>query len=269
MVKNQGHTDNPFYSRILSLTPSVTETIFALELEDFLVGVTDSCDYPAAAREKPNVLCWFEPDLEKLFALRANIVIGLESAHRYLKPILTQKGIEVLLLDAETIGEALYEIKMLGNKLGASTQAKIILKNLKLRLAKLDLQVKTIVSEDRPTVCRILETAGDQLILAGPLSFQHDVILRAGGRSVTRHLPGAYPKVSFYEFKQLDPDIIFFCGYDQNFIPRLMENSKWRSLKALQTYRVYQFDCALTCRSGPRIVDMSELLFRTLYDSNR
>lgn len=257
--------DTPFYSRILSLAPSITETIFALELGDSLVGVTDSCDYPAAARKKPNVFCWFEPDLEKLLALKPNIVIGLESAHLYLKTILTQNGIEVLLLHAKSINDALYEIKILGDKLGASAQAKTILKSLNLRLAKLDFQVKAIAPEDRPTVCRVLEAANDQLILAGPLSFQHDVILRAGGRSVTGYLPGAYPKISFNEFKQLDPDIIFFCGYDQNFIPRLMDDTRWKSLKAVQTHRVYQFDCALTCRTGPRIVDMSELLFRTLY----
>jgi ABC-type Fe3+-hydroxamate transport system substrate-binding protein len=80
-----------------------------------------------------------------LIALKPNIVVGLESAHLYLKPILTQKGIEVLLLHAATIDEALYEIKLLGDKLGASAQAKTILKNLNLRLAKLDFQVKTIV----------------------------------------------------------------------------------------------------------------------------
>jgi iron complex transport system substrate-binding protein len=164
-----------------------------------------------------------------------------------------------------TLDQALSEIKLLGDKLGASAQAKAILKTLNSRLAKLDFQVKTSMPEDRPTVCRVLEATSDQLILAGPLSFQYDVILRAGGRPVTGHLPGAYPKVSFYEFKQLDPDIIFFCGYDRNFIPRLMKNPKWQLFKAVQTHHLYQFDCALTCRTGPRIVDMSELLFRTLY----
>jgi iron complex transport system substrate-binding protein len=257
--------NNPSYSRILSLSPSATETIFALELDHCLVGVTDSCDYPAKVKEKPNVLCWFEPDLEKLITLKPDIVVGLENAHLYLKPILTQKGIEVLLLHPATVDEALSDIKLLGDKLGASAQAKAILETLNSRLAKLDFHVKTIVPEDRPTVCRVLEATNDQLILAGPLSFQFDVILRAGGLPVTGHLTEAYPKVSFYEFKQLDPDIIFFCGYDRNFIPSLMENTKWQSLKAVQAHRLYQFDCGLTCRTGPRIIDMSELLFRTLY----
>jgi iron complex transport system substrate-binding protein len=257
--------DTPPYSRILSLTPSITETIFALKLENYLAGVTDSCDYPAKAKEKPNVLCWFEPDLDKLFALKPDIVVGLENTHGYLKPMLEQKGIQALLLQPATVDDALSDIKKLGEKLGASAIAHALLKHLNLRLARLDFQVKKILPEDRPTVCRILEAGNDRLILAGPLSFQYDVILQAGGRPVTGHLPEAYPKVSFFEFKQLNPDVIFFCGYDPNFIPRLMDNPGWRALKAVQTHRVHQFDCALTCRTGPRIIDMSELLFRTLY----
>ncbi len=257
--------NTPFYSRILSLAPSATETIIALELEDRLVGVTDSCDYPPVAKEKPNVSCWFEPDLEKLFALKPDIIVGLESAHCNLTPVLSQTGIELLLLQAKNITEALSEIRLLGDQLGALLKAQAILKNLNLRLAQLDLQVKTIAPQNRLTVCRVLEADNDHLMLAGPLSFQYDVILRAGGFPVTQHLSGAYPKVSFSEFRQLDPDVIFFCGYDRNFIPRLMNRPRWRILKAIQTRRVYQFDCGLTCRSGPRIVDMAELLFRTLY----
>ncbi len=59
-----------FPRRIVSLTPSLTETLFALELGHRVVGVTDSCDYPAEVKEWPHVACWFDPDLEKLAALK-------------------------------------------------------------------------------------------------------------------------------------------------------------------------------------------------------
>ena len=61
--------------------------------------------------------------------------------------------------------------------------------------------------------------------------------------------------------------MIFFCGYDRQFIQRLQTDMKWQSLKAIKTGRLHQFDCALTCRTGPRIVDMAELLFDTLYEN--
>jgi iron complex transport system substrate-binding protein len=249
----------------VSLAASVTETLFAIGLEKNLVGVTDTCDYPAAAKEKPNVSCWFEPDIEKLAALRPDLVVGLKDAHSSLKPILAPMGIEVILLQPATVVDALSDILMLGNTLGAVERTKILLQDLDLRLAELDERTTKIAYEDRPTASRVLEAQTDRLIVAGPLSFQYDVILRAGGRNVTAHLNEAYPKVSFFDFKQWDPEVIFFCGYDKHFIPRLEKNPRWRTLKAIRNHRVYQFDCALTCRAGPRIVDMADLLFNTLY----
>jgi iron complex transport system substrate-binding protein len=103
-------------------------------------------------------------------------------------------------------------------------------------------------------------------MVAGPLSFQYDVISRAGGLNVSGEYQDAYPKVSWAQFQRWDPAMVFFCGYDPQFIPRLKADSKWQSLTAIKSDRLYQFDCALTCRTGPRIVDMAELLFSTLYE---
>ena len=104
-------------------------------------------------------------------------------------------------------------------------------------------------------------------MVAGPLSFQYDVISRAGGLNVTGEYQDAYPKVKWAQFRRWDPAMVFFCGYDPQFIPRLKADSKWQSLTAVKSGRLYQFDCALTCRTGPRIVDMAELLFSTLYEN--
>ena len=117
------------------------------------------------------------------------------------------------------------------------------------------------------TTARVLDLRNDRLIVAGPLSFQYDVIARGGGLNVSGHLHEAYPKVSFARFCQWDPEMVFFCGSDRAFIPRLANDPNWRLLQAVQTGRLYQFDCGLTCRTGPRIVDMTELLFETLYET--
>ena len=131
----------------------------------------------------------------------------------------------------------------------------------------MDRKVAKIPDKKRLTVCRVLDLEGNKLIVAGPLSFQYDVISRAGGLNVTGGYPDAYPKVHWTQFRHWDPEVVFFCGYDRQFIPRLEAHSKWQSLKAVKSRRLYQFDCALTCRTGPRIVDMAELLFKTLYQN--
>ena len=258
--------NRPDYKRIVSLAPAITEILFALGQSDRLVGVTDSCDYPDAVRDIPNVSLWFEPDLEKLSALKPDLVLGLETAHQRLKSELKSTGVQVILVNPTNVDAALEVISGLGELLDATAAARICTHNLRLRLNQLGRKVEKIPLEKRFTVCRVLDLEGNKLMVAGPLSFQYDVISRAGGLNVSGEYQDAYPKVSWAQFQRWDPAMVFFCGYDPQFIPRLKADSKWQSLTAIKSDRLYQFDCALTCRTGPRIVDMAELLFSTLYE---
>ena len=257
----------PIFNRIVSLAPAITEILFALDSADRLVGVTDSCDYPDTVRAIPNVSLWFEPDLNKLFALKPDLVLGLDTAHQQLQAELERKGIQLVLVNPTSVDAALGVILRFGELLDAFEAAQICVQNLRARLTTLDREVAKIPFDKRFTVCRVLDLEGNNLIVAGPLSFQYDVILRAGGLNVTGQCQDAYPKVSWDQFQHWDPEMVFFCGYDRHFIPRLKADPKWRSLKAGKTGRLYQYDCGLTCRTGPRIVDMAELLFSTLYEN--
>jgi len=119
-----------FPQRIVSLTPSLTETLFALELDDRVVGVTDSCDYPAAVRDRPHVACWFDPDLEKLVALKPNLVLGLQTAHKQIKLKLESEGIRVILVNPITVDEAITDIARLGAMLGVHRPSEILVELL-------------------------------------------------------------------------------------------------------------------------------------------
>ena len=260
MIRNEAR-------RIVCLTASLTEIIYALGLADRLAGVTDTCDYPQSAETKPNVGCWFEPDVAKLLALEPDLVLGSTAAHSRLRPDLEAKGIRVMLSDPCTVEEALAVMEGLGERLGAVERAQGCVHSLQKRLQVLDAKVKKVPLSNRLTTARVLDLRNNRSIVAGPLSFQYDVIARGGGLNVSGHLHEAYPKVSFARFCRWDPEMVFFCGSDRTFIPRLANDPDWRRLQAVQAGRLYQFDCGLTCRTGPRIVDMAELLFETLYET--
>jgi iron complex transport system substrate-binding protein len=253
------------YERIISLTPSITETLFALGIENRVVGVTDACDYPPEANSRSHVCSWFDPDMDRIVDLEPDIVIGLETAHQSLVPLLKTRKIQLLLLNPATVTEALADMISLGTLLGISDAAESLVKGLKHRMEKLAVQVMQIKPEARLTVSRVLDVDTDQLIVAGPKSFQYDVIKQAGGINVTTDIHEAYPSVSFQCFKTWDPDMIFLCGSDQSYISRLQADPQWQSLTAIRNKKTHLFDCGLTCRTGPRIVDMAELLFQTLY----
>lgn len=253
------------HERIVSLTPSITEVLFAIGAGDRLVGVTDACDYPPAANTKYHVYSWFDPDIDRITNLNPDLVIGLESAHHQLAPLLKAKDIPVSLLNPATVEEALADMVSLGSLLEVSETAEALVKGLRHRMEKLAAQVEQLKPDARSTVSRVLDIEGEQLIVAGPKSFQYDVIKQAGGLNVTSSMNEAYPKVSFQCFKTWDPDMIFLCGSDHSYLSRLQADPQWQTLTAVRTGELYLFDCGLTCRTGPRIVDMAEILFQTLY----
>ena len=256
------------YERIVSLTPSITETVFALGAGERLVGVTDSCDYPPEANSKPHICSWFAPDIKRIAALKPDLILGLETAHQGLAPLLEARGardIRLVLFSPATVEDALSDIMSLGAFLNMRKAAELLVGKLQRRLEKLNDQVKQIPREEQLTVSRVLDIEDNNLIVAGPGSFQYDVIRLAGGINVTTATRGAYPKVSFQAFRSWDPDMIFFCGTDQKYITRLQADPLWQSLEAIRRGNIHLFDCGLTCRTGPRIVDMAELLFKVLY----
>lgn len=254
------------YLRIVSLTPSLTETVFALGAGDQLVGVTDTCDFPPEANAKPHVCSWFSPDMERIVSLEPDLVLGLETAHRDLLPLLEASDIRLALFNPVTVEDAFADMLSLGTLLNMQKAAELLVEKLAYRLKKLAAEVKQVKPEERLTVSRVLDIDGEALIVAGPKSFQYDVISLAGGINVTTALNKAYPKVSFEWFKEKNPDVVFFCGSDPGYLARLQTEPYWNSLAAVRRGNIHLFDCGLTCRTGPRIVDMAELLFKTLYD---
>ena len=254
--------------RIISLTASLTEILFALESGDRVVGITDSCDYPAEVRDLPNVGCWFDPDLAKLLSLNPDLVLGLQTAHRQLQTELESQGIRFILVNPLTVEGAIADIARIGEVLGVHAVAERLVSVLAARLSAVDTGVSKIADESRQTACRILDMEDGRFHVAGPLSFQYDIISRAGGQNVTCSKKEAYPKITLTELREWNPQVIFSCGFDLNTIAGIADKPEWRSLQAVQSGNVFTFDCALTCRTGPRIVDMVELLFETLYDGS-
>ena len=253
------------FQRIISLTPSITESIFALGAEQRLTAVTDACDYPATANRKPHVCSWFDPDIERIAKLQPDLVLGLASAHGRLAEDVQKIGAECLLFNSATIEEALDDMARLATLLGMPESGRALVNGLRQRLGLLDAKVRRLNDIPRLTVSRVLDISDEELIVAGPLSFQYDVIARAGGINITSSMAAAYPRVGFWQFTDWDPEVIFICGSDPDYLRRLAAAPGWEALRAVRSGRLYQFDCGLTCRTGPRIVDMAELLFMTLY----
>jgi iron complex transport system substrate-binding protein len=231
--------------RIVSLAPSVTEILFALGAGDRVVGVTSYCDYPSEARSKESVGDTLKPNVERIVALKADLVIvstasQVESFVQKLEAL----GIPVYVTNPRSIEGVLESISAIGAIIGVADAARQLTDKLRGRIALIS---SRLADRTPPSVFVILGT--EPLITAGASSFINDLVNRAGGRSISADVSGDYPQYSLETAIAKEPEIILLQA-GGNVLPERLKQTP-----AARAGRVYRMDDDLLLRPGPRIVD--------------
>ncbi len=241
--------------RLISLAPNITEIIFALGAEGELVGDTDYCDYPPEAKLKPHVGEVVNPSLERIVALKPDLVFGTADANRReTADQLARRGIPLYGLTAHNLDQTLVSIQDMGEVLGREKEAQELLRTLRARVAAVE---ERVAGKPRPKVLFVVWYR--PLITAGPQTFISDVIHRAGGISISDDLQGEWPRLSLEVALQRDADVILIPK-TAAFSPSLEEFEKlpgWKDLRAVKTDRLY-FVPETILRPSPRLVEALE-----------
>jgi iron complex transport system substrate-binding protein len=248
--------------RIVSLVPSVTEMIFALGGEDRLVGRTDFCDYPSAARTKTSVGGMISPSLEAIVALKPDLVIVTSSGNREetFKQI-KQLHIPVYQVAADRIAEVKDVARRLGTLTGREAAVAPVLDRIDRRVAAVREAVKPY---GRPRVLYVLWP--DPLIVPGRSALVTELIEIAGGESITAGDADAYPRYSLEAAVAKAPEVIVLANHGNKSGPIALD--RWRrltSLPAIKTGRVHSVDGNLMHRYGPRVLDGLDQLARAIH----
>ncbi len=231
--------------RIVSLAPSVTETLFALGLGDRVVGVTSFCDYPAEAAQKEKVGDTQRPNLEKLIAAKPDLVIvSTASQLEQFVQRLDDLRIPVYVSNPRNIQGVLNSITEIGKLAGVEDRARELAESLEARIARVD---ERVAGRARPKVLFIIGTS--PLFTVGGTSFVNDLIERAGGVSITADEKSEFPQFSLETAIARRPEVIFLQSGDDK-LP-----NQFRQTPAAQTGRVFTLDSNLLLRPGPRIVE--------------
>lgn len=193
--------------RIVSLAPSLTETLFALGCGDRVVGVTDFCSYPPKATELPRVGGYIDPNYEALLRLEPDLVVLLKE-HRSVRSFLDQAGIRALPIDNHDLEAILGSFHALAVPCGAEAAAESLTALVRAQIAPAD------PGRTRPSVLVCIDRAEigsntiSQVVAAGPGSFYSDLIDAAGGNNAIDTTGNAYPTLSQEGIIRLRPDIL-------------------------------------------------------------
>jgi iron complex transport system substrate-binding protein len=241
-------------TRIVSLAPSVTETLFALGLDREIAGISDADDYPPdRVRGRPRV-GGVVPNVERIVALRADLVIGIPSLQRDALARLRALGLPVFAVDAATLDETLALIRTLGRLTGRDAQADRLLASLAARVREV---------RPGPPVRVYIEAWSEPLLAAAGATLVDDLARRAGGRNIFADLRG-YTPVSAEAVLVRDPHVILLMYPGRSGV---LARPGWRATAAGRAGRVHELPTALVSRPGPRIAEGLTALARYLYDA--
>lgn len=249
--------------RIVSLAPSITETLYALGAQDRLMGVTDYSDYPPEAKQKPNIGGSINPNLEQLVALKPDLIVATRALNRReTVDALARLGFAVYATDERTVEGVLVSTERLADAIGAHERGAELVAGLRERLAELKRAL-----EGRTPRRVLFVVWHDPLISIGRETFLADALRWAGAESVVNSSQD-WPRLSLEEVVRLQPEYLVFADSHAeqgalNF-EALRERPGWRNLDAVRGRRVAIISDAVN-RPCPRLVDAIEQLARQLH----
>jgi len=256
--------------RIISLAPNVTEILFALDLGDQVVGVTDQCNYPPAAKGIERVSGFGTPNVEKLLALGPDMVISCGLEKPEFANVLQQAGIQVVNVQKTGFIASFPELFDAVGQIGEATRrpakAKELVADMQGELDAVAARVGRIDDALRPRV--FVEIEQSPLMTAGAGSFVDDLIGRAGGRNVAHEISSAYPRIDPEKVIAWDPEVIVVAHGDRRgeAAARLARHIGWADVAAVRDRRVIDdIDADLLFRPGPRLVDGVKALAARLH----
>lgn len=190
--------------RIIALTPSLVETLFALGLGDRVVGVGDYVFWPPEAVRKPKIGGLFNPNLERIVALKPDLAVLLPS-ERDLATQLTPLGVDVLVVPDETLAEVEGSYLTLARRCGVPETGE--------RLAaqwQADLAPRPLPGPPLKVMISVGRSAGrlGEVTVAARQTFYDELLARLGAVNVFSDAPTRYPQVGLEEIVAREPDLI-------------------------------------------------------------
>ncbi len=252
--------------RIVSLAPSNTEIVCAIDACDRLVGVTDFDDYPAEVVEIDKVVTMAQVDVEAVVAAEPDLVLaaGNELTPTAIIDQIADLGMPVLVLYPESLDEVSANIELVGMAVGRDGEAAALVGEMATRVEAVE---EAVADLERPRTFYEVSVFEGTIYTAGEQSFLASLIETAGGEPVTGDALST--SIELEELVAADPELILLgdATYDPTITPETVaQRQGWETMTAVDDGRVVVVseDVVIT-RPGPRIVDGLEALARAIH----
>ena len=260
--------------KIISMAPSNTEILFALGLGDRVVGVTQFCNYPAEAQDKPKIGGFSQADIdvsiEQIVAIEPDLILASETHITEVIPkleqLVPQSAVIVLKTQTEAFDVVFEAIALVGKCTGTTDEAGQLVTEMNNRIQAITDKTKNMPDSERPKVLYIVWN--DPIYAIGGGTLGNALIEAAGGINIFQDLTGS-PTVGLETIIIRNPQIILASaaigtGFDLPYQFALTE-PRLEGVEARINGRVYPVNDDLAGRPGPRIVEALELMAKMIH----
>jgi len=246
----------------VSLSPAVTEILFAIGAGDQVVGVTQYCDYPPEASTRVSVggFSGATVSVEQIRALEPDLVILSADMHARIAALLDNLNIPSFAVEPRNLSQVYEVIALAGEITSRAAAAEEVITGMKGKIAAVE---KRVQGRPRPGVFWILSE--EPLMTAGKETFVSEAIELGGGRNIFDDVREQWPMVSPEQVLIRKPDWILL-GNDMGEASSLPGNPLLRNLQAVREGRVGFINADILYRYGPRLADGIELIAGILHE---
>ena len=235
-------------NRVISIAPSITEIIFALGLEDKLVGRTDFCNFPLEVESIESIGSLKSPNIEKIIELEPDLIIASTHFQKEVYDKLSELQIKVIVLDSKGSFEGVYDtIEKAGKVFNVTDKALELISTMKFTVEEV---IEKVKNEPKPTVYYVVGFGEYGDFTAGGGTFINDMLEMAGAINIASEVEGW--KYSLERLIEQDPHMLIVSKY-YNTKDEIIVANGYSELTAIKEGRVFEIDNNLLDRQGPRI----------------
>ncbi|WP_145050640.1 MULTISPECIES: ABC transporter substrate-binding protein [Paenibacillus] len=252
-------------AKIVSVSPAETESLFALGLDEQIVGVSDFDDYPEAATTKPKMGGVSKPNEESIIAADADIVFTGISMNEEAVKKFRDLGIVIFKTDPKSVDDVANNIETFGQITDTQEKAQEIIAKMKQDVTDVTEAVKAVKPEEKKNV--YVEFSPGWTVGKG--EFMDELITLAGGNNVASDLQG-WNEINEENIIAANPDVILYANdvIDENSktLDQIIKaRSGWDQITAVKDDAVIGLDANLLSRPGPRVTEGLKAVAKAIY----
>ena len=255
--------------KIVAITASDCEIVFALGAGETVVGRGEFCDYPAEVSAIPSVKSGADMNIEQIIALKPDAVL-MSTMDQTKEQVasLENAGLRVVISDAQNIDGVYTAITLIGQVVGKNDEAKSVIDGMKKTFEDIGAKVQADGSMAGKTVYFEVSPLQYGLYAAGSGTFMDELASMLGVTNIFTDMAG-WPQVSEEQVIQRNPDFIVTTTMSfEGALPpidEIMSRKGWDGITAIKSGKVLNADSNAATRPGPRLAEAASDLYSFIY----